>query len=413
MQTISVPRPPSRFDASSYPRIYLPSLSNRIVWLLLGIACALGGILGAWYFVTGHDTRGFKSALFSMSISSVFVWLGSYLVLSILRSRVVLNADDIEVRGVFSTQRIRRGNIAAWRIAPTNFVSTLELFLAETGDKTVRIGMTMRTDPSFEDWFASIPNRDAEEVPESEARVRTDVDLGSSIEERSARLDNAARIGKWLTGLACTASLWGWFYPRPYQFAIAVLVALSASVLFLKLRRTGLYQIDGRRNDIRPSLAVPFIVPSAVLALRAILDFSFLEWKSLLAWVFVVGAGLTFLLANSDAVMLKHRFAIASTFLFASMYAFGVLAQADTFFDRSPRETFQATVLGKHSSQGRSGTTWYINVAPWGPMTSADDVSVSRSVYVSVSAGETVCINLASGALKIPWYVVTTCHESH
>ena len=207
------------------------------------------------------------------------------------------------------------------------------------------------------------------------------------------------------------AAVWGLFYPRPYQLAVAVLAALPIIALLLMPRTKGLYQIDGRRDDARPSVAIPFIIPSAILALRATTDFHFLDWKSFLACVIIAAAFLTFLIARSEPIMRKHRFTIFSMFLFSSAYAFGALAQADTLFDQSARRTFEVTVLSKRSTRGRKSTTWYLHVMPWGPQTNPDDISVSRPLYTSVSPGQSVCIRLASGTLKIRWYVVTPCHE--
>src|SRR5258708_12495764 len=57
--------------------------------------------------------------------------------------------------------------------------------------------------------------------------------------------------------------------------------ALPFIAIILLARSHGLYQIEGRRNDARPSLAGAFIFPSCILAFRAIQDLHFLEWKPL------------------------------------------------------------------------------------------------------------------------------------
>jgi hypothetical protein len=46
-------------------------------------------------------------------------------------------------------------------------------------------------------------------------------------------------------------------------------------------------------------------------------------------------------------------------------------------------------------------------LSPWGPQTSAEDVSVPGSVYKNVDINGVVIVHLYKGGLDIPWYPVT------
>ena len=218
----------------------------------------------------------------------------------------------------------------------------------------------------------------------------------------------ALKFSKFLTWVTWLAAVWGWFYPRPYSLVILILSAVPPIAIYAGLRAKGVYQFDGKRNDVRPSLAVPVITPGLVLGLRAISDLSFLHWQQLLSPIMVVALAMTVLIAAADPKSGKQRWLILATLFLAVAYGGGVTAMADALLDRSAPQVLQTEVLHKHISSGRS-TTWYLRLAPWGPQDHAADVSVSRSLYSSVQPGQIVCVYLYPGTLKIPWFQVARC----
>jgi hypothetical protein len=104
------------------------------------------------------------------------------------------------------------------------------------------------------------------------------------------------------------------------------------------------------------------------------------------------------------------RGALVALLLFAGVYGFGSIAVADTEFDDSPPAAYTTTVVGGHVSHGKS-TSYYLRLAPWGPVAYPDDVSVSRALYDSTHLGDTVCTTLHSGSLHAPWFRLTACDD--
>ena len=397
------------FEPSLYPRTYSTSMCNRLVWISLAAVVSVGGLLGVLHFGTGHETRGLGGSMVMVLVSLVFVVLGGYLILLMLRFKVILKPDAIEVRNIFSTRILPRDEIAGRRILLTQYISTLELIPGDQEKKKLRIGMMMSADASFHSWFAAIPDLDAKDLAKSESQITSELEFGLTPEQRSEFLVRARKIVKWLNGIASAICVWGLFYPRPYQLVISLLITLPLIVVVILVRSQGLYQIEGRRNDARPSLATAFLFPAAILALRTIHDANFLRWMPFLAGVITANFLLTLVVTGADRGIRERRWAMFSIFLLGAMYVYGSFGQADMLLDRSAPETFEVATLSKRVSNGRS-TTWYIRVAPWGPQVEATDVSVSRSFYNSIVPGDTVCIGLFPGALRIPWYFVRNCH---
>lgn len=395
------------FDSALYPRTYQASVANQFIWISLGSLVAIGGFCGAFYFGTGHETRGLRGEILMGCVSLMFVLFGAYIVLWMLRSQIILQSDAIEVRNIFSTRIVRREEIEWWRILPTQYISTLEVTPTQEGKK-LKIGLTIKTDAQFHAWFAGLPNLDSEELAKSEVQIAAHQEPGVRPEQLAEHRAEAKNIAQWLNRITFAIVVWGWIYPRPYQLAVVVLTAMPLVAIALLVRTKGLYQIEGRRNDARPSLAIPFILPGLILLLRSVTDFSFLRWESMLAWVMIGGLGITFVVASADWGARQRRSSVLVILLFSATFVFGAIAQANILLDKSVPATFRATVLNKRISSGRT-TSWYLRVGPWGPQSRPTEVSVSRSLYNNVLPNQTVCVHLSDGGLKIPWYFISGC----
>lgn len=396
------------FDPSLFPRTYQSSLGWRLFLISLGGLVAAASLFGLGYFGTGHESVNPQGVLIMVIICLAFFLLGAYLVVAILKSKIILTADAIELHEPFATKHLLRSHIAGWRVIPTQYISTLEFTPRDPHSKKLKFALTIKRDAAFDSWLSTLPNLDAQELEKSRAELDANQELGLTHEQRTERLAAAANYAKYLTWLTWAAAAWAWFYPQPYSAEILVLVALPLAAIFLGTRTKGVFQFDGRRNDARPSLAVPVMTPGFILALRALTDLSFLNWKQLLAPLLFVTVAITAAVAFADPVITRKRWPLLTVFFIALFYGGGVSALADALLDRSAPQVYRTQILRKRIATGRH-TTWYLYLAPWGPQEQPSQVGVSRVFYSSVQPGRTVCVHFHSGALKIPWYVVTPC----
>lgn len=400
--------PHSQIDASLLPRTYGTSIGNRIFLTLVACANAGGGLLGMIYFGMGHEMKGPGERLFFVLLSFLFVALGSYVLIYTFKSKTVLYADRIEWLGVKSVRSLRRQDIAGWRIIPTQYVSTLEVRPRSPGTKKLKISLMLKRDAVFDGWFAGLANLDAQEREESLARVVEDHSVAATPEERAQKLAKAKKIAVVLSWVAGIASVWGWLHPRPYELAMAILAIIPGIAVILLATGGGLYQMEGRRHDARADLSLPFILPGFVLALRSVWDFEFLEWLPILKLAIVGSMVLTILLVGADRGMRERRLAFLVFLFLSSFYTFGAMAQTNALLDRSEGQVFQTQVLAKRISSGKS-TTYYFMVDPWGPRSQPNELSVSRALYQATPVGQSVCVWLRKGSLRVPWFVVGSC----
>jgi len=398
---------PPVFNPALYPRAYKPSTGYLLFLGTASILCAAGGIAGMIYFGTGHEVKGPREEFMLVGLSALFLLLGIFLIGAVLTSRLILTPDSIESKYLASSKLFRRSDIAGFRILPTQYIPTLVLQPRSAERKKLKIPLYFRTDEAFPAWFIDIPNLDHDELGHSmaelEAVVARDSPGMDATEERIAAAYRTVKILNWATGIA---AVWAWIYPNPYPLSMLAVGVLPLIAIVLLARSHGLYQIEGRRNDARPSLAFAFIFPSCALAFRSIQDLHFLEWKPLLLATLALAALLTIFLAQSDPHFHNRAVAAISTVFIGAMFSFGELAQFDVLADRSAPATYQTEVLGKRADNGRT-TTYYLRTAPWGPRQNADEIEVPHALYNAISPGQPVSIHLYSGALHLPWFSVS------
>ncbi len=390
------------FDPALYPRKYRVSARSRAVYLLLGGVVAAAGLAGMWYFATGHESKTAEEAMMLTAVCFAFVILGGVLILYMLTSKIVLYADAVEVRDFLLVRKLRREDIAGRRLIDGHYVSVLALVPKRAEAKKLKITQIMQTDAVFDAWVATLPDLDAQELEKSASEITASRDLGRTSEERLARLATARKVGKVLNAISVVVCLWVFFLPEPYEVAIAALAALPPLAV--------LYQLVGRTNDARANIAAVFIIPAVVLALRVILDIQLYDWVPALLATVVAAFVLTFILAATDAELRRRGWELLAMFFISLAYPYGAVLEANALLDRSPPQVFEATVVGKHKSSGKT-TTYYLRLKPWGPRAEDDDVSVSGELYDATAPGQQVCVVFRNGALEIPWFVVSDCGQ--
>lgn len=396
------------FDPRHYPRTYGVAARYRVLFLLLGGAVLLGGLLGMWYFGSGHEMRSAREALVFVVLCFGFTLLGGALVLYVSSTRLTLYPDAIELRDFVKTRRLRRQDIAGRRVLEAQHVSVLMLEPERGRGKPLKITRVLATDAIAEAWFATLPDLDAKDLERSTAEIAAASALGRTPAERIAKLAAARRLARLVNGAAIAASAWGLFYPHPYGLAMAVLAAIPLAALALCAYAAQLYQIAGHRTDARAALTWAFMGPGIVLGLRALLDVQLLDWRPALAAAAACAVVLALVAAATDRTLRAKRWDFAAVVLFAGFYAYGAIVQANALLDRSVPETYRAAVIAKREAKGRT-TEYFLRLSPWGPRTSEEEVKVPRALFRAIATGAEVCIAYRRGALGYPWFTVHFC----
>jgi uncharacterized membrane protein YsdA (DUF1294 family) len=399
-------RAPLPLDPSAYPRTYRMRSGWRIFLVLLGTAAIAGGGAGVWYFGTGHEVRGPRDQLVLVSVGIAFLALGLYLVLDTIASRVTLTVDAIEIHDLLPPRRIRRDEVAGRRVLRTQYTNVLVLEPRRRDRRRIKLPLILDLDVAFVAWLDAIPDLDALEEARSGAEVLAAREPGRTEEEQLARIARARRLARWGTVVATAAALWGWFLPRPYPLAMAILAVLPWGAVLAAARSRGVIALDERRNEARPNLAIPLFLPGAVLLLRALLDVQLLEGGTALAATVIASTVLTAAALAADAGLRRRPWMILVLFVLLGGWGYGAPVEANVLLDRSQPEVFETTVLAKHVQRGKGWTTYELELGPWGPRRQPEGAAVPRKIYDAVEPGDAVRVRVKPGALGMPWLTV-------
>jgi hypothetical protein len=191
-------------------------------------------------------------------------------------------------------------------------------------------------------------------------------------------------------------------------FLAAVDIALTFGSAAVTLFAPEVFEVPNRGRGKR-GLNPLFLVPAGILFFNGI-EPAFVDAGPIFVAAFVgaaAGAGLAALRMSRPGVGSPAQLVTMLAVLGAGLGA-GAVALADVRFDTFAPTPFRATIVSMYVSHGKS-TTYYLRLAPWGPMTAGGDVAVSRSQYLEFNPGDQACLALHSGALSMRWLTVDAC----
>jgi hypothetical protein len=375
---------------------------QRIFYLLLGGVAIVGGGFLALMVLSEQDGAVIAA------ITMFFPLLGLYVLAWALRARLVLDGTRIEVRGVFRDQYADLSEIEGFRMIRTsNDADYTRLYLKE-GRGKITISQAFDTDDNYLAWFQLVTDLDARDRNVLLDEISQDAELGFTPEERLSALKQAKTRSYVANAIACVAAVGLYFGAANLRVPAAVVLALTPLVmLFMVQRLPLLYAISMKKADPRADLSLALIVASFGLALQ-IVKYDFVSMQPLL--MLIIPAALVFIAAYYSAVS-KNTNRAATLFIllfYGCFYSFGLAVVTDTLADNSKASTYIVPVSGKHTSSGRS-TTYYLELVPWGPLQSPNELSVSSSFYDSITVGDQVCLGLHPGRLHAAWYRLSDC----
>jgi hypothetical protein len=388
--------------------IYTTSLGWKAFMMIFGAAMAIGGLVAIWFIHTDPVITS-EGAVWLDLLSLASAAFGIFCLLSFSRYRVVLTRDGIEQQQAFTLRKLRNHEIASWRIVQVNNnPPIIELIPKDGATKKMRISRTLRTDKVFEDWLAAFPNQDLLDAQQLEKEVQIDSRYGSNPTERLRRLAQLRTFTEWLGRVGLAVALWGIFYPHPYRLVMVLLGVCPLIGLAIVMWSGGLIHVDQKAKDKRPTVAYLLIMPSLAVALRAILDVSLLDWSSALAVTLFVGALFALAAVALDTEQRRWPAFLLTMGIIGVPWSWGVATELNVQLDHGPQQGFETRVIDKHISNGKH-RTWYLTVAPWGPVKESGDESVDSELYDETNVGDAVCVSLNQGALGWRWYWLDRC----
>ena len=377
-----------------------------MLYLLAGMLfVTFGAVFGPILFSTGSN--GAPAVL----VMVFFLGLGAYMLAQAFRAQVIIEGSRIEVRSAFRERNADLADIEGFRTVSSRN-GTYTMLQLKAGLGSISISNSFDTDDVYRAWFKQVTDLDQRDREQILSEISQDAELGGTPQERLNALANAKTWAVFLsvvTGVGGAALAFG---PAPLQLVAAIVAVLAPLIaLFLIQRSPLLYAIFKQKADPRGELSFVLILAAFGLLIHGG-GLHFVSIQPLL--YFIVPFGLIYVASFysiSDKTQSRPGTIIVVLF-FAGMYSYGLGVVADTITDHATATTYSAQVLNKHVSRGRS-TTYYLNLAPWGPIENPSQVSVPMRIYDATEPGDEVCLRLHQGSLHIPWYQVVDCSTQY
>jgi hypothetical protein len=377
---------------------------QRIFSLLLGGAAIFLGAFVAWKVALSANPY-----VLTLTIMP-FTLFGLYVCAWALRSRIVLEGTRIEVRGAVNESAADLNEIEGFRTFSTRNGTYTQLSLKE-GRGKITISQSFNTDDDYRAWFQQLTDLDARDRDALLDKISQDAELGSSPEERLNALNQAKIVSIAAAVVAIAAAIGLNFGAADFRLPSAVALALApVAVLFLMRQSPLLYMIfkqKKQKSDPRADFSVVLLAAGFGLAMP-FYRVEFVSMKPLLLLIVIVA--LVYIAAFFNSARGNNPIAatVIGLLFVALSYSLGLAIEADTLLDGVQATNYTVQVTGKHIHRGKS-TTYYLDLAPWGPLEEPNQIRVVSRIYNDIQQGDQICLALHPGRLHSPWYQLSDC----
>jgi hypothetical protein len=400
------------FDPKAYPRTYGLSVASKWMVSALGLVIASLSLAGAIFFAFG-DTRGPPAgSAILVALSGGFALMGIYLLAVVIFYRVELQADSIQVFEIYRRRHLARSEIEGrGRFSYGQGMSAWVLVPKPGFGGKIKLSSLIKSDKDFLAWIRSLPDLDVGK--QQDARKEQTAAVKSLKQRGFAELTirRLRRVAGGLNFVVYGLGLASLIVNDQYHLLTWSMVALPWIAILLVGNFAPLYRFGGPRNSPLPDLSIGLIIPGLFLTLGALRSISPIGWVgpvclAVFGSLLLVGAAFW-----CDPWLKNHRGTTVLLLLLCCSYGYGAGAELNALLDGSTARQYRVVVAGKYVSHGKS-TSYHLNLAPWGPNPSGQNLMVPYSQYTQIKRGDTVCMSLRSGALRVMWSELGRCDRS-
>jgi hypothetical protein len=401
------------FNPAAFPRTYAMTVAGKWMVSILGAFLVALSLIGAIPFLLAELDRTSAGSGVLLALCVGLGLLGLYLLAAAFFYRVILQADSIEVFEIYRRRRLARGEIEgrshfANALGPSGWVLVPK---PGFGGK-IKLSMYLKTDKNFLAWIRLLPDLD---LAKKRAAEQEKTEAIAALKERGFSQLTIQRLRRAASGLNWVVyglGLVSFFMRDPDHVLTWALVVLPWLGILLVAHFTPYYRFGGPRGSSQPDLSLVLILPGAFLMLHALRGVSPVGWEkplmlTVLGSVILVGVAFW-----CDPWLKKHLGIAALVLTLCCGYGYGAGLEVNALLDRSAPQTYSVIITGKHVSHGKS-TSYHLQLAPWGPEASGQDLMVSYSQYVATKTGDTVCMLLRAGALGVAWSELGGCNGAY
>ncbi|MGA7831823.1 MAG: hypothetical protein WCA21_12755 [Terracidiphilus sp.] len=377
---------------------------KRVLSLVAGgLFTAFGVFFGKIAFSGDAPATGILLALFFLVISLYFIVLA-------LRSRLVFEGTRLTIRDVFRERSVDLKEIEGFRTYHSRYGSYVQLRL-KGKQRAMNLRDMFDQDDAFRAWFKQIPDLDAVDRDKVLADIARQEDLGTTAEERLNAIKPARLWNNLVCAVSAIAAIALYFGPVTFEKPSALILALTPlAMLFLVMRSPQVFVYGGGRRKAEPraDILLPLLPVSLGLALWTI-GVNIVSLQPLFPAMTIAALAYiaAFFTTTRKDIDIARRLIVL--LIFAVPFGYGLTVAANVLADNSKPSIYIVPVLGKHITNGDRSTSYYLDLAPWGPVKDPNKIEVPSNFYGEIQENEQVCLSLHSGRLHAAWYRIANC----
>ncbi|MCW3465084.1 hypothetical protein [Chitinophaga nivalis] len=334
--------------------------------------------------------------------------LGGWLFQEVRKHQVVLGPDFIRIAGTVINRELLYTQIKGFRVTE----KYLTVYPLSDQDKKIQISSYLHQFSEIVTTLAQrFPDLDQEEATAIRQTVLGNNKYGQQNREKAKRLAQVSFCFKALAVLPFVAGATLYFTPFA-KYAIVVLLAIPWVSMGLAYYYKGLVSIDSYKENPLPSFMSPMMMTAFILFLmygfRKIDIVSHQNCWTPVCLITGTMALFLFSLVRQGILYQIRKMSIQAWIMYACLlpgYAYSATMTLNTYFDNSTPRYYTTTVVDKSINKGKS-TSYYLWLAPWGPVTTTESIKVYAQRFNDTATSDTVVICLKAGLLDIPWYAL-------
>jgi len=372
--------------------------------LLIALFC---WILIMPFVPTMKDDMNHNVYWFLVPMSLGMIALMTVGLIDTIKGKFVIDNDKIFTVSTFSNRQLMFNEIKGYRITD----KYISIESNNENKKKLKVSTYFARTNEIVEWLSeNYSDLDIVQANQEKEEILNNEEFGWTAEQREEKLINAHRTAKILNWTGGLIGAWTLCLANPYEYAIIASVVFPIICVIVLKYFNGLIRIDERKDTAYPTIFWAIFASSMGLCLRGLLDYNILDYSKI--WTPSILIALTYIavltIGNKEFKFNKAKdyLTIIGFSIFMFGYGYGAVITLNCVYDKSEPETFNAKILSKRISSGKS-TTYYFELTPWGQKKEVDEVSVSKDLYNRLEKNDNVNIYFMKGQFDIPWFDVT------
>jgi len=327
--------------------------------------------------------------------------------LDTIKGKFVIDNDKIFTVSTFSNRQLMFYEIKGYRITDKY------IFIESNNEqkKKIKVSTYFGKVNEITEWLSeNYSDLDIVQANQEKDEILNNEEFGWTKEQREDKLIKAHKTAKILNWTGGLIGAWTLFLANPYEYAIIASIVFPIICVIVLKYFNGLLRIDERKDTAYPTIFWAIFAASMGLCLRGLMDYNIFDYSKI--WTPSILIALTFIavltIGNKEFKFNKAKdyLTILGFSIFMFGYGYGAAITLNCMYDKSEPEKYDATILSKRISSGKS-TTYYLELTPWGKQKEIDEVSVSKDLYNKLNQNDKVNIYFMKGQFDIPWFEVT------